>query len=806
VFVHLELVWYRMLGPILGGTSFTFGLILAVVLAGIGIGGWLYAQRSLHKSSWTLADLALSVAIEAVAVAIPLALGDRIALLAAYARPMGAMGFGWLVTSWTMVSALVVLLPAIVSGYQFPLLLALLGRGDEQVASHLGRASAFNTVGCIMGSLLGGFVLIPELGAIGAWRASVVVLALLALALLGFDRKSSRRSWRQIAVPGLVSGLALVCASAEGPTAAWRHGSIGSGSAKLSQLDAIGLRNWINRTNELLLWERDGVEASVGLAAFDGYAFLVNGKSDGSTSGDRCTQTMAGLLPALLHPAPKTAFVLGLGTGMSAGVLARVPGIERVDVAELEPAILEVARAARAANFNVLEQPNTHLFLGDGREFLLSTDRSYDLISSEPSNPHRAGVASLFTEEFYRAVEKRLAPGGVFVQWFQGYQTDANTIRLVLRTLRRVLPVVEVWQSQASDFLFVASRERRVIDAGALRQAVAREPVHSMLLHGCWVEEAEGVLAQFVASARLVDRMTAPDDGPVNTDDKNVLEFAFARNLERKGIASVDRLLGSAIAVGAARPDFRGVIDWDRVQELRPRSWLVSRTVPQNLPGLDPAATARAKMVISACRAGATKSERFSAPIEPRDAVELYAVTQDLAERGDPRALELAELLERAGLGAEAEWMRAQLSQARNEPDAPRHALSALERLRQHPLSICGTDQKVLRLIETIGQRDRSFAGAAFEALMIGPLSAGEQDELRRDVALRMAFAAGGELCARALESRRHLEWADWSLKGRYRCLKEQNHPLAERAGVELSEFLGTKEGAFEPRDLGLEP
>src|SRR5205823_1957758 len=137
--------------------------------------------------------------------------------------------------------------------------------------------------------------------------------------------------------------------------------------------------------------------------------FLVNGKSDGSVMGDRGTQAMVALLPALLHSEPHSVFVLGLGTGMSAGWVAKVPEVTRVDVAEIEPAMTEVARRAASANHDVMANPKVHLFQGDGREFLLTADERFDVIASEPSNPFRAGVASLFTREFYESVERRLA-------------------------------------------------------------------------------------------------------------------------------------------------------------------------------------------------------------------------------------------------------------------------------------------------------------------------------------------------------------------------------------------------------------
>src|SRR3954453_17839132 len=138
---------------------------------------------------------------------------------------------------------------------------------------------------------------------------------------------------------------------------------------------------------------------------------------------------MSGLIGGLPHPDPKSAMIIGLGTGSTAGWLGAIPGIERVDVAELEPAILRVAHDCAPVNRDVLDNPRVHLFLGDAREYLLTSRERYDLIFSEPSNPYRAGVASLFTQEFYRAVADRLADDGILVQWVQAYSVDAQTIR-----------------------------------------------------------------------------------------------------------------------------------------------------------------------------------------------------------------------------------------------------------------------------------------------------------------------------------------------------------------------------------------
>src|SRR5205814_5181305 len=143
-----------------------------------------------------------------------------------------------------------------------------------------------------------------------------------------------------------------------------------------------------HRARRATKWEREGVESSVALNAEAGLAFVVNGKIDGNAQIDAGTQMMGGLVGAVIHPSPKRALVIGLGTGETAGWLADAPGVERVDVIELEPAILEVATWCAPVNRNVLANPKVHIHIGDAREYLLVDDARYDVVFSEPSNPY----------------------------------------------------------------------------------------------------------------------------------------------------------------------------------------------------------------------------------------------------------------------------------------------------------------------------------------------------------------------------------------------------------------------------------
>ncbi|HEV8631325.1 MAG TPA: spermidine synthase, partial [Thermoanaerobaculia bacterium] len=223
-FFLMELVWYRVLAPLLGGTTYTFGLILLLALLGIGGGGLLYGAVARRRPP-SLGAFASTCALEALLLVVPLALSFRLAVLASALRTLGAFGFGGMVAGWLVVGGIVVVPPSLVAGYQFPLLVALLGTGRREVAVQTGLVAASNTAGAIAGSLAGGFGLLPLLGAPGAWRATTLLLAGLALAAVLAWRRGEPGG-RPLLQPLVALAAAALCL-APGPSALWRFGEIG---------------------------------------------------------------------------------------------------------------------------------------------------------------------------------------------------------------------------------------------------------------------------------------------------------------------------------------------------------------------------------------------------------------------------------------------------------------------------------------------------------------------------------------------------------------------------------------------------
>lgn len=563
-FFVAELVWYRVSTPLLGGSVYGFGLVLCVVLAGMGIGGLLYSLI-LKKAEPSIGGFMIVSAFQAFAVLLPYALGDRIAHLALVLNDgLRGVGLGEMAMGWAVVMGILAFVPSLLSGIQFPLLVSLLGSGNAGVGRQLGRAYLWNTFGSITGSLLGGFILVPLLGLMGCWLLAACLIATMSAASLLLqirrrDREQPAFSWSGSFAGGVLVACGLCALLTSGPTAAWMQAPIGYGRVTDGFRNALGLEKWQRDVRRGLVQAYDGRETSVAVMNGDQYSFLTNGKSDGSAVGDAATQVMLGITGAVLHPHPQNACVVGLGTGTTAGWLADVPGIKRVDVLELEEEIRKVAQFFDPVSRNAMQHPRINNITGDAREFLLTEGEKYDLIVSEPSNPCRAGVANLYTREFYSNASQRLSEDGIFCQWLQGYEVEPETIRTVITTLRKVFPKVEVWATQSVDMLLICSNDDKPWSLESIRQRVKIDPMADAVRRFWKTDSAEGFLTGCLANSDYCSAI-ADATGTVNTDDMNKLEFSFARSLAKKNNCAFD-LAKAATSAGCQMPKVDAEID-----------------------------------------------------------------------------------------------------------------------------------------------------------------------------------------------------------------------------------------------------
>ena len=593
----------------------------------------------------------------------------------------------------------------------------------------------------------------------------------------------------------VVAALGLLLA--EGPTAVWRHSGIGAGRAVPNVFSSpTSLRAWENASRHAIVWEGDGVESSVALGAQPtGYSFIVNGKSDGSARADAGTQVMLGLLGAIRHPQPRRALVIGLGTGSSAGWLGAVPSMERVDVVELEPLVIDVAKASQPVNHDALHNPKVQVTIGDARETLLTTRERYDIIASEPSNPFRAGIASLFTVEYYRAARDRLTDDGVFAQWVQGYEIDARTLRTIYATLASVFPQVETWQTNHGDLVLLASTHPRGYTAAALRARIAEEPFKTALMDVWRAVDINGVLAHYLASDAVTRTLAGARNAEVNTDDRNLVEFGLARSVGRSGSQVVAQIRELARAIGASHPP----IDSDAGI-----AWPATETAWANFVGWDAQTDSlRAALPQEQMRQDALRLYYLNGDVvraralwqqltePPRDPSELAMAADLEAEAGSDAALPLIEAL-RHDQPAEAAVILATLWTRQSRFDEAASVLAAAcVRLRDDPWPHLRFKEKALSLAEMLASRNPERARLLFDALR-QPFAVHTIDETRllteADLANQFDFRGSCREPIGAFEP--YPPWTPGFLAMRRDCYAATGDPRLTIAIRDLNDFI----------------
>jgi predicted membrane-bound spermidine synthase len=553
-----EIAWTRVLVMIVGGSTYAFTLVLLVFLLGIGLGSALVARRGASASE-TAADAAVAQGVAAAGAALLFAffnLLPRYIIAVFQAQSLGAIER---LVALGLVVGGVVLVPSIGMGMTFPLLADLVARSGSARGEDVGRAYAMNTVGSIAGAVLTGFVFVVTLGTdltlrLGLVVSAVAALGLAALAARGVAEGSAehRRLRVRVLGAGALASAGLVAALAA-PRWSTRLIDLGPSIYGREPMDRAAVDAFLAHRGHRQLAYREGWNATVSAwQSGPGRTTLkVNGKADASDHGDMDTQILLALAPVAARPRPASALVIGYGSGVTARVLTDVPGMARVRVLEIEPAVLAMSRFFEHVNDTVLARPGVSVVVDDARSALQIDRAHYDVIVSEPSNIWQAGVATLYTPEFYRIVRRRLADDGVFCQWVQLYQVPVPVVAGVVRNIRTVFPHVEAWFSSPGDVMILGSPKPLAYDRAWLEQLVGPRGALGDLAREYLAVDAPDhyfghLLLDSLAVARLVERATT-----VHRDDRPQLEFVAARAFLDPGTTVVFEPL---VAIAAAGP------------------------------------------------------------------------------------------------------------------------------------------------------------------------------------------------------------------------------------------------------------
>ena len=560
-----EVIWTRLVALVIGPTTYAFATVVASFIIGMAIGSAAGARlvgRLKQPAVWLGATLAFAAAAASAAGWFA---ATQLPLLVAAQVAAADAAFGPIVTRQVLGTVLLLLPMTLSLGAAFPLALATASARHAATGAVAARVYVANTVGAIAGSLTGGFVLLPLLGLNLSLRVTAAVGLVAAAAVWAADprgRAAGVRPWL-----GRTAGLA--CAAALLLLPAWNLNLLAGGAYKYAPYIGVAdlendLRTW------RLLYLEDGPTATVSVRELAGQRSLViDGKVDASNMGDMLTQRLLGLLPVLLHRQPDSVLVLGLGSGVTAASAIASGTTHTADIVEISPEVVKASEFFSKENGGVLRAPGVNLIIGDGRSHLAFTTRLYDVIVSEPSNPWMAGIAALFTREFFERARLRLKPDGVICQWAHTYDISSDDLKSIVRTFRSVFPESTMWLVGDGDLLLIGTNGAAIethLEGVAARWQKAMTPD---LLSDVAISDRH---MPFLLMSLLVggssDLRKYEDGAAVQTDDRMALEFSgpraiYGRSGEDNAIA-IRQLAEHGPSARVARAE------WDRATD---QSW-----------------------------------------------------------------------------------------------------------------------------------------------------------------------------------------------------------------------------------------
>jgi spermidine synthase len=546
-----EVAWTRVLGLMLGGSTYTFSVMLVAFLTGIALGGRLGGPLA---DRWLASGGVRRVLLWFAAIEVAIAV---VSYLLMYVYPELPFVYVWLFDAFDTiqrpratfavslaVAALVMTPPAVLMGMHFPVAVrAVVGHGGR-LGAPVGLVYGANTLGGVFGAFLAGFVFLPNLWVQGTMFVAACAELLAAALLVVTAMRGAGQRWVFAAPVGLLA-IALLFVARKPP---WDPMLMTAGMyhyvSHFEDHTREGIENYTLTSYEMLYYE-EGLSSVVTVAKnrdSNNRWLANNGKVDASTTSDMPTQVLCSLLPIQFVDDPKDVLVIGLASGITAGAVSLVPDVETLEVVELEPAIRRAARWFDQWNHHVLDDPRLHLVQNDGRNHvLLAPEHSYDVIVSEPSNPWISGVSNLFTKDFLEIGKTRLKPGGVWSQWVQMYGMDSHDLRILLKTFADVYPHVLVFATIEDADLVLVGSESPLVPTEQSALKLLGWPLVRRELKQVDIRGPFDLISLYQFGRDAIVEFSA--DLPLNTDDNMIIEYGAPLNLHTDTSTENYRLL-----------------------------------------------------------------------------------------------------------------------------------------------------------------------------------------------------------------------------------------------------------------------
>jgi spermidine synthase len=526
-----EVVWTRLFTLLLGGTTYTFSIILSVFLIGIGLGSSVgsYAARQLVRPRLALGlvQLALMAAIAWTAWQVTSQLPYWPTNPELTTRPWFQFQIDFVRCAWAILPA------ACLWGASFPLALASVASPGQDAGRMVGRVYAANTIGAIVGALVSSLVIIAWVGTQQAQRILIVLSAIgAALMLVPVFVKSSRKA-QFAARSGAWAAVTAFCAV----FLAWGVAPV---PALLVAYGRFSSPRYFNHGDFVYVGEGMNSSPAVSVLSNGVVNYHNAGKVQASSEPqDMRLQRMLGHFTTLVPLHPRSVLVIGCGAGVTAGAVSISPLVERVTIAEIEPLVPQVAsKYFGEFNYNVIKNPKVHVVIDDARHFLGTTTEKFDAITSDPFDPWVKGAANLYTEEFWKLAKSHLNPGGVVTVFVQLYEAGAPAVKSEIASFLQAFPGGIVWANNYNGagydvVLMGRQAEPTTIDVDSM-QARLDSPQFALVaqsLREIGINSAVDLLGTYTAQAPQLKDWLA--DAQLNLDKNLRLQYLAGLGLNK---------------------------------------------------------------------------------------------------------------------------------------------------------------------------------------------------------------------------------------------------------------------------------
>ena len=521
-----ELTWVRLLSNILGSSTYSFTLMLTAFIGGIALGSLIisFLLKRLRNVVGLLAACQLGTAL---VMLITLPMYERLPYYMVKVAGVIANrpdNFPIFLSLEFLYCFAIMIVPTTLSGMSLPIASHIVGSEMKILGKSIGGIFSINTIGTVAGALVTGLLLIPFIGVQQSLEVGIVINGLLGLMIIVAGTTIRDRTKIAFAIL-LVAAFATyrygnqpwnVLSSTSGVFRGFGHEAPASYQEFLEPYEA---RN--------VLWYKEGVNANVAVVEIPGEtdsvqrALIINGKTDATTQSDLSTQILLAQIPLLVMPDSGEALIVGLGSGITAASALTHP-IRSVDCVEISSEVIECNSFFAKEHHNVTTDPRFRLHNEDGITFLKLSDKKFDYIISEPSNPWIAGIGNLFSRDFFDLCKSRLTPHGVLTQWFHTYELNDEVFTLVLRTLSSVFPYVMIWTPKEGDLILLASTFPIRADFEVLRKRMS-QPAVANDLSKIDIKDLSTFLT--IQSTTYLPRSLFSAQDEINTEQHPLLEF-----------------------------------------------------------------------------------------------------------------------------------------------------------------------------------------------------------------------------------------------------------------------------------------